>query len=241
MRLRVGGSRHAPAGLGEVWSSRHPLYPHSRPPDEWLFGWDSTPGIVSVWATRRGRALVWQRAGATVRCTATTFRPWLFAASLADLQPLGSACVPEAAADSAAPFRYRVLAGAGDATYPYLLSARPGQDLEQAILTGAAARLDRPVRRLAELGDAYYAVGPVEQYLMQTGQVYFRGPGLCRPAPAAIRPGNHGPQSPAGAHLPGGRARQPGAGHRPGGPIPGRRSRPDHRPLRPHPRSAIPT
>src|SRR5436853_7771308 len=99
-----------------------PVLPPAGTPDEWLFGWDATPGIVSVWATRRGRALVWQRAGATVRCTPATFRPWLFAASLEDLQPLGAACVPESAAESVAPFRYRVLAGAGEATYPYLLS-----------------------------------------------------------------------------------------------------------------------
>src|SRR3954454_16433918 len=97
-----------------------PALPALRTPDEWLFGWDPTPGIVSVWATRRGRALVWHRAGATVHCTTATFDPWLFGASVVDLQPLGSAFVPEAAADSSAPFRYRLLNGAGGATYPYL-------------------------------------------------------------------------------------------------------------------------
>ena len=25
--------------------------------DEWLWGWDPTPGIVSVWAERNGRAI----------------------------------------------------------------------------------------------------------------------------------------------------------------------------------------
>ncbi|HEV2457822.1 MAG TPA: hypothetical protein VGS80_05615, partial [Ktedonobacterales bacterium] len=29
--------------------------------DEWLWGWDPTPGIVSVWAERDGRALIWRR------------------------------------------------------------------------------------------------------------------------------------------------------------------------------------
>ena len=29
--------------------------------DEWLWGWDPTPGIVSVWAEGDGRATVWRR------------------------------------------------------------------------------------------------------------------------------------------------------------------------------------
>ncbi|MFP2926942.1 hypothetical protein ACLESO_17435, partial [Pyxidicoccus sp. 3LG] len=29
--------------------------------DEWLWGWDPTPGIVSVWAEPDGRAFVWRR------------------------------------------------------------------------------------------------------------------------------------------------------------------------------------
>ena len=29
--------------------------------DAWLWGWDDTPGIVSVWAEPHGRALVWRR------------------------------------------------------------------------------------------------------------------------------------------------------------------------------------
>ena len=51
--------------------------------DAWLFGWDLTSGIVSVWADRSGRALVWQRDGTLVRCTEERFHPWLFAATLA--------------------------------------------------------------------------------------------------------------------------------------------------------------
>ena len=33
-----------------------------RNEDEWLWGWDDTPGIVSVWAERSGRATIWRRA-----------------------------------------------------------------------------------------------------------------------------------------------------------------------------------
>ncbi len=31
--------------------------------DEYLFGWDKTPGIVSAWASREGQAIVWRREG----------------------------------------------------------------------------------------------------------------------------------------------------------------------------------
>ena len=30
-------------------------------PAEWLWGWDPTPGIVSVWALPSGSAIVWRR------------------------------------------------------------------------------------------------------------------------------------------------------------------------------------
>src|ERR1044071_5504053 len=65
--------------------------------DTWLFGWDPTPGIVSVWADRSGRALVWQRDGAQVTCAEDRFRPWLFAASLDDLAHAGAALAEETA------------------------------------------------------------------------------------------------------------------------------------------------
>ncbi|HEY1016442.1 MAG TPA: hypothetical protein VGE07_27275, partial [Herpetosiphonaceae bacterium] len=147
--------------------------------DEWLFGWDPTPGIVSVWADRRGRALVWRRLDGELSCERASFRPWLFARSLADAAHLGAALVPLAPDQAAASVRggavtVRELDGP-DGSYRYLLSARDGRALEQALLTGASRRLDRPVRRLGELGSDYYSVGPVEQYLMQTGRAYFRG------------------------------------------------------------------
>jgi DNA polymerase elongation subunit (family B) len=143
--------------------------------DDWLFGWDPTPGIVSVWADRAGRALVWQRTTDGVICTPSRFRPWLWAANLDDLAHLGSTLVAAGtSAATAASICYQLPADATDGTYRYLLSARDGSTLERAILTGAAHRLGHPVRRLAELGAAYYQVGPVEQYLMATGRVYFR-------------------------------------------------------------------
>ena len=48
--------------------------------DEWLTGWDPTPGIVSVWAEPDGRVAVWRRvAGALVR-EDVRFRPWIVTA-----------------------------------------------------------------------------------------------------------------------------------------------------------------
>ncbi len=143
--------------------------------DEWVFGWDPMPGIVSVWASREGRVLVWRREGEHILCIKETFRPWLFATTLDDLTHLGSALIasPLDGADTSV-VSYRVLDGL-PGSYRYLLTTRDGRFLERALTTGASRRLDRRVKNLAELSDTYYQVGPVEQYLMQTGRVYFRG------------------------------------------------------------------
>jgi DNA polymerase, archaea type len=158
-------------------SSMEPLTPPSDdsppllPADDALFGWDPTPGIVSVWASRAGKAWVWQRIGDRVNCTRASFRPWLFATTLDDLAHLGSALQPQQ--DQAA-VSYRVLDGPVG-SYRYLLSARDGRVLERALLAGASQRLNRRIASLSALGDTYYRVGAVEQYLMSTGRVFFRG------------------------------------------------------------------
>ncbi len=53
--------------------------------DEYLFGWDSTPDIVSAWANRSGEAIIWRREGERVSCSRERFRPWVFATMLDDL------------------------------------------------------------------------------------------------------------------------------------------------------------
>jgi DNA polymerase elongation subunit (family B) len=122
---------------------------------------------------------VWQREkgedGERVICTEERFRPWLFAATLDDLQQLGPALLPATAPGASESLvSYRVLNGPSD-SYRYLLSARDGSFLERALCTGASRRLGRRITNLNELSDDYYRVGPVEQYLMLTGRVYFRG------------------------------------------------------------------
>src|SRR5512143_940461 len=65
--------------------------------DEWLWGWDPTPGIVSVWAERNGRAVVWRRAPDSGMLTREEdrFRPWLLLPALDDLSHLGARLLPE--------------------------------------------------------------------------------------------------------------------------------------------------
>ena len=58
--------------------------------DECLFGWNQTPGIISVWADRSGKAMLWQREGERVTCSTERFCPWLVATTLDDLAHLPS-------------------------------------------------------------------------------------------------------------------------------------------------------
>jgi DNA polymerase, archaea type len=142
--------------------------------DEILFGWDPTPGIVSVWASHEGEALVWRRVGPETHLERARFQPWILAADLDDLAHLGDDLAP---AGSPAARRalacYQELEG-DDPCHRYLVTAPRGRALARAIVDGASRRLSRQVRALAEL-PGYYRPGPVEQYLMQTGRAYFRG------------------------------------------------------------------
>jgi DNA polymerase, archaea type len=146
--------------------------------DEWLWGWDPTPGIVSVWAERNGRAVLWRRAPDAGALTheEERFRPWLLLPALDDLTHLGARLLPEGApgADLPGAVAWRELAGEG--RFRYLVSATDSGALESAILTGASARLGRRVSRLAEVGDdAALSLPPEEQYLVATGRTHFRG------------------------------------------------------------------
>ncbi len=136
---------------------------------DWVYGWDETPGIVSVYADRDGRALVWRRVGEQLVREQERFRPWLLAAHLDDLAHLGAAL----AEGEQSHIGYTALEGPADA-YRYLLTARSGRALESALLAGASRRLGRPVASLYDLDD-YYRVAPVEQYLTRAGRVCFRG------------------------------------------------------------------
>ena len=140
--------------------------------DEWLWGWDPTPGIVSIWADAGGRALVWRRipsSGELVRET-ERFRPWMLLDSLADLQHLGGSLGPE---ESDARVTYRKLAG--DGRLRFRVDAPDMRALTAAVLDGASRRLGIRVTHLRELDDdSYFSLQPDEQYLVATGRTYFK-------------------------------------------------------------------
>lgn len=137
--------------------------------DEWLWGWDPTPGIVSVWADERGRADVWRREQGTLVHEVHRFRPWVLLDRLDDLEHLGTRLGPEVTHQ----VRVRELDGAG--TLRFLVDATDGRMLRRAILDGASRRLARPVTHLTALGDGTHLALPAdEQFLVATGRTYFR-------------------------------------------------------------------
>lgn len=145
------------------------------PPAEpdWLWGWDPTPGIVSVWADGQGRALVWRRVpgGGLVREEAQ-FRPWILLDRLDDVAHLGGRLGPEGAGGT--DLAWRELDGPGELRF--LVSAPRARDLARAVCLGASRRLGRPVEHLRQLGrDAVLVLPPEEQYLVASGRAYFGG------------------------------------------------------------------
>jgi DNA polymerase elongation subunit (family B) len=148
-----------------------------RDEDEWLWGWDTTAGIVSVWAGEEGRAVIWRRLPGDLHLVREEerFRPWLLLASLADLAHLGARLQQECEGETppAGAVTYRELSGPG--RLRYLVSAASDRALISAVLDGASTRLDRRVTRLGELGDNdVLHLAPEEQYLVATGRTYFR-------------------------------------------------------------------
>ena len=140
--------------------------------DEWLWGWDPTPGIVSVWA-EDGRATVWRRVpetGVLVR-EEERYRPWMLLDRLDDLEHLGAELGRDG--DPVARVTYRQFQG--DGALRYLVSAENAQRLTNAVLTGARRRLGRAVRHIRDMDqDGVLMLQPEEQYLVSTGRAYFR-------------------------------------------------------------------
>ena len=146
----------------------------TRVEDEWLWGWDATPGIVSVWAENSGEAIVWRRireTGELVR-EVERFRPWMLLDRLDDLKHLGKALARDGV--FGARVNYRELEGPGELRY--LVQADDGRTLTTAILDGATRRLGRRVGHIRDLDDdTVLALPPEEQYLVATGRTYFHG------------------------------------------------------------------
>ncbi len=141
--------------------------------DEWLWGWDPTPGIVSVWAESDGWAVVWRRLPATGELVRERerFRPWLLLDRLDDLLHLGDRL--SSAEEPGALVSYQALEGPGELRF--LVSAADGRTLSSALLHGASQRLGKRVGHIRDLGqDAVLSLPPEEQYLVATGRTYFR-------------------------------------------------------------------
>jgi DNA polymerase elongation subunit (family B) len=140
--------------------------------DEWLWGWDPTPGIVSVWA-EDGHATVWRRiaeTGILVR-EEERYRPWLLLDRLDDLEHLGAALGSDG--DPAAQLTFRELEG--DGALRYVVSAQNARLLTGMVLKGATQRLGRHVRHVREMDEGgVLMLPPEEQYLVATGRAYFR-------------------------------------------------------------------
>ncbi len=142
---------------------------------EWVWGWDDTPGIVSVWAEHSGRVLVWRRVepDAPPQVEAGWFRSWALLPALDDLAHLGESLQPEHEQPDAS-FIYRCLAGIG--SLRYFVSASDGRKLEAAIRRGVSQRLGREIRRLGEIdADELLWLPADEQYLVTSGRTMFRG------------------------------------------------------------------
>ncbi len=144
--------------------------------DEWLWGWDPTPGIVSVHAVATGTAHVWRRDTLTgaLHHDEVPFRPWLLLASIDDLRrEIGDRLVPEARDVDPRAITWRELRG--DGALRFLVRSRDARNITTAVLRGASRRLGRTVTRLSELGDGNFLALPLEeQYLVATGRTHFR-------------------------------------------------------------------
>src|SRR6516225_5933180 len=111
----------------------------SKRVDEWVYGWNPTPGIVSVWADLDGYAYVWRRlkTGQLVR-EVNRFRPWLLVDRLDYFFHLNGRFGPEG---NPFPITFRKLNGSG--ALRYLVTAVQGGSLIRSLLDGASYRLGR--------------------------------------------------------------------------------------------------
>ncbi|MFN0251550.1 MAG: DNA polymerase domain-containing protein [Kofleriaceae bacterium] len=131
--------------------------------DEWLFGWDPTPGIVSVWSEGDGRVHVWRRVAGELVHEQVAFRPWMLV---------------DAVARPDASDRISVRELAGDGELRFVVRADDTATLHAAVIRAATRRLGQHVNHVRDLDDSVLALAPEEQYLVATGRTLFRDLGL---------------------------------------------------------------
>jgi DNA polymerase I len=131
--------------------------------DEWLWGWDPTPGIVSVWSDGDGRVHVWRRVDGALVHEQVAFRPWMLV---------------DAVARPDASDRISVRELAGDGELRFVVRADDTATLHAAVIRAATRRLGQHVNHVRDLGDSVLLLPPEEQYLVATGRTLFRDLGL---------------------------------------------------------------
>src|SRR5690349_11858952 len=112
--------------------------------EEWLWGWDKTPGIVSVWAGPDGRAIVWRRVSGELIREEDSYRPWVLVDRLDGLPRNGGVTCRE-------------LEGPGELRF---------------LWESPDARQLTHLRNLGK--QSVLALPAEEQYLVATGRNYFR-------------------------------------------------------------------
>ncbi len=132
----------------------------NRLDNEWLWGWDQTPGIVSVWADGSGRAWVWRRNSEDLHCDQVRYRPWVLVDAVDHLLE--------------ANVSWHELEGPG--ALRFHVSADDGRTLTNALLAAFSTRFGRIVSHLGELEKTTILnLSPEEQYLVASGRTYFGG------------------------------------------------------------------
>jgi DNA polymerase elongation subunit (family B) len=109
--------------------------------DEWLWGWDPTPGIVSVWAAPDGRAVAWRRIAETGELVREDerYRPWVLFDSV---EGLPSEVI------------WRELDGPGELRY--FVQAKDGGALPSGLWQRAALALAPEEQYLVSTGRNYF-------------------------------------------------------------------------------------
>lgn len=130
--------------------------------DEWLHGWDPTPGIVSVWSEGDGRVHVWRRHAGSLVHEQIAFRPWMLVDTIDGLDR----------------DRVSVRELAGDGELRFIVRADDMATLSTAITRAASKRLGQHVNHVRDLGESVVLLAPEEQYLVATGRTLFRELGL---------------------------------------------------------------
>ncbi|CAN5741607.1 DNA polymerase domain-containing protein [soil metagenome] len=136
----------------------------SAPPDiradDWLWGWDETPGIVSVWAEGDGRVHVWRRVDGALVHDEIGCRPWRL-------------CERSEGRTNHRGITVRERSGEG--TLRDFVRGDDMQSLTTAVLRSARDWLGHSVGHLRDLGTMVHSLPPEEQYFVASGRTYFKG------------------------------------------------------------------